>query len=245
MHKLKLLIIALAVVMTSSIQAENGIPVMLDPTSDAPQIGELATLSLAVPAKWPVGSEAQEGWQPVYYRGVFEVYVDNNDIGKDLTAKPGSLYYLAPDKNATKLAIATDKDKVDIISVDTWFCKMQLETIVVGYIQNASIDASSIVTNLPEPALSSDAAESTETAITELVGRLEKTGLLGRNRTGLAYKLSGNNGKTLAFVDTSEVPERIQVEDLLSLQVRVSGFLTQNEDGNTVILKAKTLKKAN
>lgn len=229
----------------SVVFAASAIPVHLDPATDSPQIGELESLSLAVPAEWPLGSEVQEGWKPVFYRGVFEVYLDNNDVSKDLTAKPGSLYHLAPDKSAAKLAIATAKDKVDIISVDTWFCKMQLETIVVGYIQDTSVDANSIINSLPEPEGQSDPAKATKTAITELVGKLDKVGLIGKRRTGMSHKLVGPNGKTLAFLETSDVPERIQIEDYIGQRVRVSGFLKQTEDSDDVILLAKSLKTSN
>lgn len=241
---MKLLIAFLVASMATLAHAAGGIPVHLDPQSDSPQIGEIETLSLAVPAQWPSNVAAIEGWQPVYYHGVFEVYVDNNDIGKDLNAKPGSLYYLSPQKNAISLSIATEKDKVDILSVDSWFCKMQLETIVLGYIPNSTISASSIVTSLPDTHVSTT-AKTTATAITELVGRLEKTGLVGRNRTGLNYKLTGEDGKTLAFIDTTGIPERIQVDQFLSLKIRISGFLTQSESGSDVILKAESIKNAN
>lgn len=241
---MKLLIASLALVLASIASAADGIPVYLDPADDSLQIGELEAISLAVQANWPRGVEPTEGWQPVYYRDVFEVYLDNNDIAKNLTAKPGRPYLTAPSKEAATLAIATDKDKVDIISVDTWFCKMQLETIIVGYIKGSSIEASSIVTSLatdPAPTIS---AQPEAAAITELVGRFEKTGLIGKTRTGVIYKLTGLDGKTMAFIDTSEVPERIHVEEFLKREVRVSGFLKQTEESDDVILMAKTLKKA-
>lgn len=241
---MKLLIASLAAVLASIASAAGGIPVYLDPSEDSLQIGELEAISLAVPAKWPREAETQEGWQPVYYRGVFEAYLDNNDVAKDLTAKPGRPYLSAPTNEAVTIAIATDKDKVDILSVDTWFCKVQLETIIVGYIQSTSIEASSIVTSLPAPQTQEPAAENQATASTELVGRFEKTGLLGKNKTGLSYRLAGLDGKTLAFIDTTEIPERIHVDEFLKLEVRVSGFLSQTEESDAVILKAKTLKKA-
>ncbi len=241
---MKQLIASLAFVLTSIASAADGIPVYLDATEDSLQVGELEAISLAVPAHWPRGVEPSEGWQPVYYRDVFEAYLDNNDVAKDLSAKPGRPYLTAPSNEAPTLAIATDKDKMDIISVDTWFCKVQLETIIVGYIQSSSIDASSIVNSLadnPPPAIS---AQPEAAAITELVGRFEKTGMLGKNRTGMSYKLTGLDGKTLAFIETSEIPERIQVEEFLKREVRVSGFLKQTEENEDVILEAKTIKNA-
>lgn len=241
---MKLLLAILAAALASVALAAESIQVYLDPTEDAVKIGELEAISLAVPAQWPRGTVAREGWQPIYYRGIFEVYVDNNDIGKDLSTKPGSPYLTAPDKKASTIALATDKDKTDILSVGTWFCKMRLETIIVGYIASSSIDPSQIVTSLPATALDKRSAGSGATAITELVGRFVKTGLIGQKRTGLSYRIEGIDGKTLAFVDISEVPERIQVDEFLKLEVRVSGFLTQNEDNSDIVVKAKTIKKA-
>lgn len=237
---------ALLVAATATLTlAANSLPVHLEPDSEAPVIGELAAMSLAVPAEWPRDVSSVEGWQPVYYRGVFEVYVDNNDISKDLSAKPGSPYYLTPEQDATTLSVATKGDKVDVLSVDTWFCKMQLETIVLGYVKDQSVDAGSIVTSLataPTPTIQSG---STAQAITELVGRLEKTGMIAKKRTGTAYKLISNEGRVLAFLETADIPERIQLGDLLRLRVRVSGFLKQGENETDVILRAKTIKKAN
>ncbi|MBD5778415.1 hypothetical protein IEN85_02845 [Pelagicoccus sp. NFK12] len=241
---MKLIIASLALALASIASAADGIPVYLDPAEDSLQVGELEAISLAVPANWPRDVAAIEGWQPIYYRDVFEVYLDNNDIAKDLSAKPGRPYLTAPSNEAPTLAIATDKDKMDIISVDTWFCKVQLETIIVGYIPSSSIEASDIVNSLasaPAPQMS-DLPEAA--AVTELVGRFEKTGMIGKNRTGVAYKLTGLDGKTLAFVDTSEVPERIHVEDFIKREVRVSGILKQTEETEDVILTAKSIKNA-
>ncbi|MDQ8187321.1 hypothetical protein [Pelagicoccus sp. SDUM812002] len=241
---MKLIIASLAFVLASIASAADSIPVFLDASEDSLQVGELEAISLAVPAQWPRGVEATEGWQPVYYRDLFEVYLENNDIAKDLSAKPGRPYLTAPSNEAPTLAIATDKDKIDIISVDSWFCKAQLETIIVGYIKSSSIEASSIVNSLAEVPARQMSQKSDAASITELVGRFEKTGLIGKTRTGMAYKLAGLDGKTLAFIDTSEVPERIQVQEFINREVRVSGFLKQTGENNDVILTAKSLKKA-
>lgn len=241
---MKLITALLAAAIATLTLSAAPISVHLSPDAETPVIGELEAMDLAVPAEWPKEKQAVDGWQAVYYRGVFEVYLDNNDVAKNLTAKPGSPYHLAAAKDAPILAIATKKDKVDILSVDTWFCKMQLETIVLGYVQENSVDAGSIVTSLvdtPSPTLKS---ESSAKAITELVGRLEKTGLLGKKRTGTNYRLVSGTGQTLAFVEVSEIPERVQLNELLSLQVRVSGFLKQSENQSDVILLAKSIKKA-
>lgn len=222
----------------------GNVPVHIEPTTEATRIGELEALSLAVPAQWPENENAKANWSPVYYRGVFEVYVPNNALAKDLSVKPGSKYFLQPDESGPFLAIATSQDKTDILGVDTWFTQMQLETIVVGYIQDASMNASTPESNLSAQSATNSSTPSA-TAVSELAGRLVKAGLVGRNRTGLLHKIVGVNGKPLAFVDFSEVPERIQVDDYLGIQVRVSGFLKQSESGSDVIITAKNISKAN
>lgn len=222
----------------------NEIEVYLKPSIDSQQIGTLETMSLAVPAEWPDSETPQSNWKPVYYNGVFDVYVDNNAIAKDLSVKPGSRYYLQPDADTEPLAIATKQDTTDILSVDTWYCKLQLETIVVGYIQSGSIEANQIVSNLSPQTNQAKPVTSTGKAVTEIVGRLEKAGLVGRNRTGLAYKVMGAEGRPLAFVDFENLPDRINLDDFVGINVRVSGFLEQSESGKDVLLTAKTIQKA-
>lgn len=234
----------LAVALATLAQAQEPIPVYLDPSSDAFQIGELESRSLAVPAEWPIGSEHPPGWRPVYYQGRFEVYVDNNDIGKDLAPKPGSLYYTAPDRDAAKLSIATAKDQTDILSVDTWFTKLRLETILLGYIPDPASRPDSAAEAAPPPA-SATASGDSEARVSELEGRLEKAGLLARNRHDARYRLTNEDGKTIALVDTSKLPERIQPDELLSVTVRIAGTLQAGDVGDTVVVLAQSLSKAN
>ncbi|MCH6257230.1 hypothetical protein MLD52_11780 [Puniceicoccaceae bacterium K14] len=112
------------------------IDVHLRPEVQAPTIGQLESFALAVNAEWPADLEPTEGWKPIFYRGVFEVFVSNNDISKDLTPKPGSNYLLSPDKKATVLSTATKDDKTDLISVDPRYSKLNIETILVAYIKD-------------------------------------------------------------------------------------------------------------
>ncbi len=225
--------------------AYAGIPVHLSPAADSPKIGELEALSLAVQAEWPDQVEPSDEWSPIYYRGVFEVYLDNNDITKDLSPKPGSIYYLEPASDAPKLAVATAKDKADILKVDTWFCKMQLETIIVGYIpRNATASsAPDLDANLPSQPTQAPVA-TTQPIARELEGLLQKTGPIAKTRTGMSYKLTDRAGKQLALLDHSALPERIRIGEYLGQPVQISGTLQQDETG-TLVLHAKSLRKAN
>ncbi|MDQ8202986.1 hypothetical protein [Pelagicoccus sp. SDUM812003] len=242
---MKIAIPFFALALAALASAQTNIPVRLAPSPDAPEIGQLEAMSLAVPAEWPQGEQPVEGWKPVYYQGVFEVYVDNNAIQKDLTVEPGTPYFLSPDPGAYQLSIATEKDKTDILSVDTWISHLQLETILVAYIQDQSVDAKRIVNNLPDqtPSLAKKTPAS-EQAVREFQGRLLKSGMLLKNRSGYAYRLVGPDGKTLAFVDLSQLPDRVQISDFVELTVKITGTLKPNENGDTLILVAQRLAKA-
>jgi len=209
--------------------------VYLQPDTQSPVIGELEALSLAVPAPWPSGLPRQDAWQAIFYQGSFEVYAENSAFSKDLSVRPGSAYYLSADQGAQSLAVATSKDQISILGVDTWFTRLQLETIVIGYIPVSNAEP------LAEPDMAKPAENAGQTALSELEGLLEKTGLLGRKRTGLSYKLVGAQEQTLAFVDLSGISELQRTDDFLGQPVRISGFLQQDAGSSEVILIATKL----
>ena len=232
--------------------AQESVPVRLAPNPEAPQIGQLESASLATPTEWPDTIEPHQGWQPIYYRGVFEVYSDNNDIGKDLIPKPGSPYYLRPDRGSPKLTVATATDKVDIISVDTEFCKMRLETIVLAYISTSppepaaeTAQAQPEVAPTPTPARAENVPPPSESeTVRHLAGKVEKLSLLMRNRIGLAYKLTATDGATLAFLDLSQLPGRLQIDDFLDESVRASGVLQPTNGSATLTLVVQSLNSS-
>lgn len=236
----------IALALASVAFAQSDIPVYLDPTSDAPQIGSLEAASDAVAADWPSGADARPGWQPVYYQGAFDVYVDNNDIAKDLSPKPGSLYYLEPSKEAPKLATATERDQTDIISVDTWFCKMRLHTIVTGYVPTNALQSSVQEPQVPQTDPNSEATPSSDGELVRVVqGVLKKTGMIARNRTGMQYALTNAAGETLTLVDIEQVPDRVQIDRFLNETVDVTGSFKVDDAGDTIVILAQSIKKAN
>ena len=239
---MKTITLIIASTFISIAAAQSNLPVYLDPNAESPQIGILEVVADAVPADWPVGAKPLEGWQPIYYRGVFETYVHNNDIAKDLTAKPGSYYYFEPNRDAIKLSIATEKDRIDIISVDTHFCKVQLETILVGYIQGGAVEARQIVQSLPNAASGPAENEVEVATIRELRGKVRPIGMIAKNRTGLKYRLDGADGKPVALLDLSQLPDRINIEQFENASVIANGSLKTNDNGDTIILVVQSLK---
>ena len=114
---------------------QEALDIRINPQSDATIIGQIESASLAVNAPWKEGQGPVDGWQPIFFRGTFEVYLNNSDIAKDLTPTPGSKYFLAPGRGTEVLSTATKEDKSEVISVDSRYCRMKVETILIGYIE--------------------------------------------------------------------------------------------------------------
>lgn len=130
-----LLIVALSATLFG--YAQQAIDVRLSPSEEALIIGQVDPTAL-VEAQWSEEQAPVSGWRPIFYRGTFDVYVGNSDIAKNLSPKPGSKYLLSPGRNTQVLSIATKEDKADIISVDARYSRMNVETILVGYIKDPS-----------------------------------------------------------------------------------------------------------
>ncbi len=226
--------------LAASASAQDPTPVRLAPHADAPRIGTLDTPTAAIPADWPEGAQPQAGWLPIRFRAAVTAYVDNNDMGKDLAPKPGSLYYLSPDKTSAPLAVAAKSDTTQIIAVDPWWCELRLEKELTGYIPKRTMAAAT-----PTAAPSAPASDAAASATKRLRGTLQTTSLMVRTRTGLDYRLVAPDGKPIALIDVSELPERVQARDFVDATVEVSGPLAPNERGDLVILLAQSLKKAN
>ena len=73
-----------SILANSPLFAQNAINVHISPDKESVLIGSLETLSLAVNAEWPREMEPIPGWRPIHYRGEFLVYLDSQDLGKDL-----------------------------------------------------------------------------------------------------------------------------------------------------------------
>ncbi len=246
-HRQTLAIIAAALIAAfSSLQAQESIPVYLSPDVESKIVGNLESLSLAVTAEWPEGTEPFSGWRPIYYQGSFEVYVSSHDISKDLTPKPGCAYLMAPEPDAQILAIATAEDSSELIAVDPRYCKVQVETIILAYIQDipAAVEEEdqAVEVEKPESPKIAITAEETEPAKI-LEGRLITTSLIESKKTGYAYKLVNDQRKTIAFLDTSKLPEFVMLRDYVDTISQASGKLIPQEKIASLVLEVSALKK--
>lgn len=224
--------------------AQESISVHLEPDSESTLIGKLDSRSLAVNAGWPKNRRPIPGWQPIHYRGKFLVYLDSYDLGKNHAPVPGSRYLLSPSPNAPVLAIATDEDKADIIEIDPRYCHINLETIVLGYIEDnaarpPALPIRSALGKTPAKPFVAD------TAIKTIEGILVATNSFESERTGYGFKLIDNDNKILAFVDPSRLAEHLVFTDYINAKLIASGSLKEGSSEGELILSVQNLKKKN
>jgi len=225
--------------------AQESINVRISPDPNSTLIGKLPSLSLAVNAEWPKNTEPASGWRPIYYRGEFLVYLDSQDIGKNFLPLPGSRYLLSPRSDADILAIATDQDKAEIVSIDPRFCHINLETIVLGYIRDYSApptpklkpNAARIVAP-KQPKIVNDSGQSLE-------GILVSASYLESTRSGYKFKLINSDNETIAYVDHSKLPDAEPFTNFVNTRLTAWGTIDDLENIDSIVLRAKMLKKKN
>ncbi len=230
---------------TLSTFAQESINVRISPDPNSTLIGKLPSLSLAVNAEWPKSTAPVPGWRPIYYRGEFLVYLDSQDIGKNFLPLPGSRYLLSPTPDADTLAIATDQDKAEIVSIDPRFCHINLETIVLGYIRDGSAapppppspkQTSMRLMEPKEPRLANDSNQSLE-------GILVSASNFESNRSGYKFKLINNDNEIIAFIDHSKLPAAEPFNNFVNTRLTAWGTIDDLENIDSVVLRAKMLKK--
>lgn len=226
-----------------SVFAQESINVRISPDPNSTLIGKLPSLSLAVNAEWPKDTPPVPGWRPIYYRGEFLVYLDSQDIGKNFLPLPGSRYLLSPTPDADTLAIATDQDKAEIVSIDPRYCHINLETIVLGYIRDGSAppppnpkQAAARAVEPKQPKLASDSSQSLE-------GILVSASYQESNRSGYKFKLINSDNEIIAFIDHSKLPAAEPFNNFVNTRLTAWGTIDDLENIDSVVLRAKMLKK--
>ena len=225
--------------------AQESVNVRIRPDPNSALIGKLPSLSLAVNAEWPKNTEPTSGWRPIYYRGDFIVYLDSQDIGKNFLPLPGSRYLLSPRSDADILAIATDLDKAEIVSIDPRFCHVNLETIVLGYIRDYSAPpAPKLKPNAArilvpkQPKIVSDSGQSLE-------GILVSASYLDSTRSGYKFKLINSDNETIAYVDHAKLSDAEPFTNFVNTRLTAWGTIDDLENIDSIVLRVKMLKKKN
>ncbi len=106
------------------------------PDPSATVLGLLPTGTEPVPALAPA-EPAPYGWMAVEVAGARELFVDNKDVGKNLDVKPGSFFYLRPDRRAPVVAVMQAGDKAELANLHGDFTSFKVEKPITGYIKLA------------------------------------------------------------------------------------------------------------
>ncbi len=152
---------------------------------------------------------------------------------------------LSPRPDADILAIATDQDKAEIVSIDPRYCHINLETIVLGYIRDYSApptpspkpNAARIV-EPKQPKIVSDSGQSME-------GILVSASYLESTRSGYKFKLINSDNEIIAYVDHSKLPEAEPFTNFVNTRLTAWGTIDDLENVDAIVLRAKMLKKKN
>ncbi len=235
-----------SILANTSLFAQNAINVHISPDKESVLIGSLETLSLAVNAEWPGGMEPIPGWRPIHYRGEFLVYLNSQDLGKDFAPLPGSKYLIAPSPNSEVLTIATESDTAEIVTIDPRYCHVNLETIVLGYIQDGTTPApSSPARPKPTQAETHNRPKLPDTSAQTriLEGVLVATNAFESARSGFQFKIINDDNKTLAYLDDSQLSDFVLVGDYINQRLIATGKLNEIEKINGFALQAESLKK--
>ncbi len=230
---------------TANVLAQDTALVRISPNSDSAIIGQLESPSLAVDASWPDGAEPIPGWRPIYYRGEFLVYVDSQDVGKNFLPLPGSKYLLSPSREAQILAIATEDDKAEIISIDPRYCHVNLETIVRGYIEDDTF-----ITPSPQETSAAPPLENVETkpAIAKtqyqnLEGIIVSTNYFESQNTGYEFKLINTDNETMAYIDDTNLFSIGPIQEYINSRLVATGSIEKPEESSFVVMNLVRLKK--
>jgi len=225
---------------------QSPINVHISPDANSTLIGKLPSLSLAVNAEWPKNTEPTPGWRPIYYRGEFLVYLDSQDIGKDFAPLPGARYLLSPSPDADTLAIATEEDKAEIVSIDPRYCHINLETIVLGYIQdNASPPPSSPTRPSAQSRIEPKQPKLIDDSSKALEGILVSANSFEFTHSGYRFKLVNSDNETIAYLDPSKLQAAEPFNSFLNTRLTAWGTIDDTEKADAVVLRAKILKKKN
>ncbi len=225
--------------------AQDRIEVRISPNSESTIIGELEARSLAVDASWPESTEPVPGWKPIHYRGQFFVYLDSEDLGKNFLPLPGSKYLLSPSPSAPTLAIATETDKAEIVSIDPRYCHVNLETIVLGYIEDNTTVAPPAVQTAPPPVAPVKAPQTAPGSppVEKIDGILVSTNASETRKTGYDFKIINTNNETLAYLDHSSILTAEAVVEYVNTQLTAYGTIVKPDGAAFIVLNASSLKK--
>ena len=230
--------------------ADTAVFIQTDPK--APVIARLkAGTSVTV-----VGT-APAGWRRVEVGGPFEAYVQNRDVTKGLEVREGASIYSAPRKDAPVMTVAAPGDKSEVTGLhgSDWV-QVKLEKklqgfIAIGETANTPAETKPVFSLAPPAPAGPVTAVGHPVAVTGntadmprlFAGRLvlARRALLNPNPL-YDYQLIDASGRRFAYVDTKRLLLNDKIENLLELNVTITGTVRNTVDGKDLVIAAESMQ---
>jgi hypothetical protein len=245
---LRHLLLGTLLVATAALRAEpltRDASVYARPEPSATVLKVLPAGTDPVPAIAPA-EPAPAGWLAVEVPGPRELFVNNGDVAKNLDVKPGSFFYLRPDRRAPVVATMQPGDKAELANLAGDFTSYLVEKPIVGYIKLSGGVATVPGVPARTPVILSGPAATGEIGRAAMPRFYE--GRFAATQNFLAYKhpynfqLIDSTGNRFAYLDISRLLLTDKVDLFLDRVVIVYGTArTLNQDGTKRVIEVESL----
>lgn len=216
------------------------------PEPSATVLGVLATGTEPQPALNPA-EPAPFGWMAVEVAGTHELFVDNKDVGKNLDVKPGSFFYLRPDRRAPVVATMQAGDKAELANLHGNFTSYKLEKPITGYIKlSSNLGPTGPAAPARTPVILAGPAATGEVGRASLPrffeGRFAATQNFITYRHPYNFQLLDPTGNRFAYLDVSRLLLTDKIELYQDRIVIIYGTArTINEQGTKRVIEVESL----
>ncbi len=245
---LRQLLLGLLLVATASLSAEpltRDASVYARPEPSATVLKVLPAGTDPVPAVAPAEA-APMGWMAVEVAGPRELFVGNNDVGKNLDVKPGAFFYLRPDRRAPVVATMQPGDKAELANLAGDFTSFIVEKPIVGYIKlSGGIATVPGAPTRPAVVVAGPAAagEIGRAAMPRFYeGRFAATQNFVAYKHPYNFQLIDSTGNRFAYLDISRLLLTDKVDLFLDRVVVIYGTArTLNQEGTKRVIEVESL----
>jgi hypothetical protein len=188
---------------------------------------------------------APAGWLAVEVAGPRELFVSNNDVGKNLDVKAGAFFYLRPDRRSPVVATMQPGDQAELANLAGDFTSYTVQKPIVGYIKLSS-GISSIPAAPTRPVIVNGPAAVGDIGRAAMPRFYE--GRFAATQNFLTYKhpynfqLIDSTGNRFAYLDISRLLLTDKVDLFLDRVVVIYGTArTINQDGTKRLIEVESL----
>lgn len=274
----RLLLLPSSIITFASIAGAATLPTAVSlhlvPDASSPKIGTVAAgTSVSPMIRDELVSEGlgvlPSGWLAMRSNGPFFGYVHNNEMGKDLTAKPGATIHGAPDSASAPILTLEEGDRADAVDLAGDWTKVVFRKELVVYFNalpeaspstigtTAATEPPPSAPESPPVATQSTATNAESAAVVEPIhnptsaaprtfqGYLKKTRRILGQGPKLDYQLVDENNKRIALLDMSALLLTDPLDRLEGRLVNIYGPGVPMADVKGPVIRVETLRLAN